>query len=327
MNCNTDSRLCVSYSSTASKAVFPAWFDVVRSFECLGLVSLVLCIATEMYLDFWSKPSPDRRLVELFALAAGTLGVMGSILYAAFSPMSGGLYLSWAFALSTTSSSFIIAFASVIAYFRRKGLDIRGYISEHAIHYRPSEGVNMPNEFNGMDLAPPPYSEVVGVSPTMPGVARHLQASGQLKPVILGDGVPPPAYYPPPPSSHFEAPPPYAPSCSQPQRLPSCASAPPRQSQVATETGLLDSGSRSAEPALASDPTSYDAGGEPASLPVYYVTVLGQAVPVFREELLQAGLDVSTLQQIAPAVPSYFIEMQGRHVPVYSEEQARALTG
>lgn len=337
LTCNSDSRLCISHSSSASSAVFPVWFDAVRSFECLALVFLGLCIATEMYLDFWAQPSPDRRLVELFAIAAGTFGVVGSIVFAAFSPMSGSMFLSWAFALSTTSSCFVIAFASVIAYFRRRGLDVRNYAAENAIHYRSSDEVIMPNDLNGLDLAPPPYSEVVGTAPAVSRINDRVQGTGQLKPVIVGDSIPPPAYYPPPPSSHMEAPPPYSPSSSQLQRLPStdlpCQSgtAVPRHSETEgqSETHLLDSGPSVAETSLdhASSSGSTEAGGEPGGLPVYYVTVLGQAVPVFREELLQSGMDLLSMQQASLPVPVYFIEMQGQHVPVYSEEQARTLTG
>ena len=59
-----------------------------------------------------------------------------------------------------------------------------------------------------------------------------------------------------------------------------------------------------------------------SSVPAYYVTVLGQMVPVFLEELQQAGQEVPSL---ATRIPAYFIVTQGQHVPVYSEEQARAL--
>ena len=43
----------------------------MRAFESLGLIAVMLCIAAEVYMDFLSKPSPDRRLVELLALLAG----------------------------------------------------------------------------------------------------------------------------------------------------------------------------------------------------------------------------------------------------------------
>ena len=43
----------------------------MQAFESLGLIVVMLCIVAEVYMDFLSKPSPDRRLVELLALLAG----------------------------------------------------------------------------------------------------------------------------------------------------------------------------------------------------------------------------------------------------------------
>ena len=50
-----------------------AWFNTVQAFESLGLIAVMLCIVAEVYMDFLSKPSPDRRLVELLALLAGMI--------------------------------------------------------------------------------------------------------------------------------------------------------------------------------------------------------------------------------------------------------------
>jgi hypothetical protein len=285
---------------------------------------------------------------------AGSFGLIGSITFAIFSPMTSTNYLSWAYALATASSCFVIAFASVIAYFRRRGLDVRNYSADNAIHYSPSEGVVIPGEFRGgggfprefssselhrMNLAPPPYSEVVGQPPSIPGASGHAQVGERMKPVIPGDL--PPAYFPPPSSGHFQAPPPYAPPSQlvgiPPSSPPSSSAIPPAQrvggggdSASPTVRGGgggvgINSEHSNIPPAVSQPPTTGSTNDDEsaADLPVYYVTVLGQAVPVFQEELQQAGMNEST----ALPVPAYFIEMQGHHVPVYSEEQARQLTG
>lgn len=292
---------------------------------------------------------------------------MGSIIFAAFTPISHSssfpskVYLSWGFGLSTTSSCFFIAFASVIAYFRRKGLDVPNYSASNAIHYQASDGSVVPQGFNSMDVAPPPYSEVVSQPMPQPGGGQgmsghgphppqsHSEYSSYYKPVCLPDSEPPPAYYPPPPGEQFSAPPAYTfiPASSVPSSVlagysghgsgdgSSAVQPPAVNSGVGLENpgaNLVDAGATPtptatpvrSEPTSATSGTETGIGGSPvtSSVPVYYVTVLGQMVPVFREELQQAGWE----DPLATApVPAYFIMTQGQHVPVYSEEQARAL--
>ncbi|XP_076459792.1 uncharacterized protein LOC143292955 [Babylonia areolata] len=360
MSCSSSHKMCVTHSSHTSSMIPAAWFEAVRALECLSLISILLCVAAEVYMDFLSNPSPDRRLVELLALIGGTCGLMGCIIFAVYTPLPSGrmahyeVYLSWGFGLATASSCFLIAFSSVIAYFRRKGLDVANYAASNAVHYSASDGMVVPQGFNGMDLGPPAYNEVVnqssggGQGTSGSGPPSDPSQFGYYKPPSPDDSQPPPAYYPPPPSGQFEAPPPYTivPSSALSSGLPS-------SDQHATESGSMpvfpdgmtsepgqtttsqaplsmeNSATDNSAPDTASLPVSSGMSqvmaANPAmpSVPAYYVTVLGQMVPVFREELQQAGRDVPAAG--AP-VPAYFIVTQGQHVPVYSEEQARALT-
>ncbi|KAL8592703.1 hypothetical protein ACOMHN_037643 [Nucella lapillus] len=354
MSCSHTHKLCVTHIH--SSMIFPAWFDAVRALECLTLICILLCLASEVYMDFVSQPSPDRRLVELFALVGGTCGLIGSIIFAVYTPLSGSrssyyeVYLSWGFGLATASSCFLVAFASIIAYFRRKGLDVANYAASNAVHYCASDGVVVPQGFNSTDLGPPAYNDVVNQSrgSSASGVRDPSHYSYFKPPSPIDSQPPPPAYYPPPPSGQFQAPPPYTvvPSSSVlPSAQPGSAQSSVESEsvpdfQAGTESGHV--GTNSATPSLISENGPSDRGapenvspppplgvdlsvtGNPleSSVPAYYVTVLGQMVPVFREELQQAGREVPGAG--AP-VPAYFIMTQGQHVPVYSEEQARVI--
>lgn len=340
--------MCITHASHSLK--FPAWFEAVRALECLSLICILLCLAAEVYMDFLSQPSPDRRLVEMFALAAGMCGLIGSIIFAIYTPLSSSKNFSWGFGLATASSCFYITFASVIAFFRRKGLDVANYSASNAVHYCASDGVVVPQGINAMELGPPAYNDVVN----QPGVGgssasgvhpSHPSHYSYFKPPSPVDSQPPPAYYPPPPAGQFEAPPPYTivPSSSvmsaQPgdEQFAESRSVPvfPAGSntgpgQVNSGTSPLDSENSSADQDVPESETTSPPGMDPgvtgaplvSSVPAYYVTVLGQMVPVFLEELQQAGRG---LPAPGAPVPAYFIMTQGQHVPVYSEEQARVL--
>ena len=306
--------------------------------------------------------------MQTFVLLLGAFGLVGSIIFAAFTPVTPAsghynkVYLSWGFGLSTTSSCFFITFASVIAYFRRRGLDVLNYAVSSAMHYQASDGAAVPQGFNGMDVAPPTYSEVMSQPIAQPGGGQgalgpgtHPQSPSEYnsyKTSCPPDSQPPPAYYPPPPEGQFSAPPGYTffPASSLPPPVQgNCAGQTSEDGSLAVLPPVMNSGdglenpvatfvdfganTTSAAAAAApveSEPTPVPSRTEAAfsgtpvvsSVPVYYVTVQGQMVPVFQEELQQAGQEV--LLSAAP-IPAYFIMTQGHHVPVYTEEQARAL--
>ena len=274
-------------------------------------------------------------------MCIGTCGLTGSIIFAAYTPINSSnnrhhrVYLSWGFGLSTASSSFLIIFACIIAYFRRKGLDVANYAASNAMHYCTSDEAVSPQRVSAVDMAPPAYSEVVSQPSGCQGSSwSHSAENAFYKASVPLDSQPPPAYYPPPPSGQFQAPPAYAIVPSYPL-------------QHGQSGGLSEGGSEGMRPTttvtgpavtVASEGNPDRTGGSPedqtvldssvsttspvSSLPAYYVTVLGQMVPVYREELQQAGQEVPAMG--AP-VPAYFIVVQGQHVPVYSEEQARTL--
>ena len=52
-------------------ALLTAWFDAARVFESMCLLTILLSIAMEVHMDFFHQPTPERRMVEIFALVAG----------------------------------------------------------------------------------------------------------------------------------------------------------------------------------------------------------------------------------------------------------------
>ncbi|KAK7113444.1 uncharacterized protein [Littorina saxatilis] len=381
MECSPSHWMCATHHRLGNQ--LPAWFDAVRGFECLALVAIILCVMEELYIDFLTQPSPDRRVAEVLALAAGTLGLVGCILFAAFTPVTGSgsrgithsTYLSWGFGLATTSSCFLIAFASVIAYFRHRGLDVLNYAASNAVHYNASDDVV---GVTNVDMSPPSYTEAMNHPGGSQGTAAPLSSEYAYFKRAGFPEVQPPPYFPPPPGAQFEAPPPYAavqipavsrqategsspagvlpaaevnamsvsvnpgvnivdasPASSMEGPRPQAAesagfnptmsvppSLPQPQSPVSAGLNLTSS-----VPASLPHSAPVSAGinpviSVPSSVPAYYVTVLGQMVPVYLEELQQAGRDVPSSSD---PIPAYFIMIHGQHVPVYSEEQAAML--
>lgn len=231
----------------------------------------------------------------LLSSSIGVLGLIGTIVFAAFTPVSSGssaygiyerIYLSWGYGLTVAASACAIAFASVLAYSRyriRLPLSARAITNTSALYSQtgtvtlfggPSGVVQFTTN---MSVAPPSYNECVRSSSNSLMQWSAIDSRMIQSPHSVASAPLPPLNQPPPynmPPAYSLSPPPYV------------------KEQVATTL-----------------PTSTTANSSCS------VTDVRPHVPPVVE-----NSDASATQ-----IPSYYITVQGQLVPVYSEEQSQSV--
>ena len=302
------------------------------------------------------------KVFFMFLFCAGTFGLFGCIVFAAFTPMSkdNPNRLSWAFALSTSSSCFIVGFASLLAYFRRKGLDVRNYAQSNAMHYRVDEGTVVASRLGASDMSPPPYCEVVGEAGGMAHPSHYLKATGceEFYPV------PPPAYFPPPPTTGDMQvpPPPYTVSREVAQHPVHTSQQQPgaiqhsvhaisqlheqhyvnnghddqqspvnleqNQNENINDNNYVSNASNAETDSITNDNNHQNSATnenspslERSDMPLFFVLVEGHAIPVYMEEIQRIGSDnLLANSSNTNPIPAYHIDMQGFRLPVYDQD-------
>ena len=258
---------------------------------------------------------------------AGVFGIAGVAIFAIFTPVSGShVYLNWGFTLCAVSSCCFVALASVIAHYRFRGLDSRMYATNPILHYMTAVQSVTPDDCT-VNLSPPSYTEAIS----------HL--STPVDHVLIQHGH---QDYPAskPQNVDSSPPPPYSLQLSSSQVLDQHSQI-PLTDQLAQSSHLSGSKNISDQVCLP-DQTGFDSTslgdanvgsdfqqcnlddqpGDVIShslrIPEYFVKICDQAVPVYRDELIQVG---GMAPDPVQHTPIYFMVVNEQHIPVYNEEQ------